>query len=71
MYNKFVFSDTYIVYRYKYRAPRAGIYYLSFAGLARYPVASSASRFRFGLNLNGVLIGRGQVAARETPTLIN
>ncbi len=50
----------------KFKAPSAGIYFFSFTGLARYPVASSASRFRFGLNLNGVLIGRGQVVEGNT-----
>nr|CAH0107912.1 unnamed protein product [Daphnia galeata] len=50
----------------KFKAPCAGIYFFSFTGLARYPVVSSASRFRFNLNLNGVLIGRGLVKDSST-----
>ncbi len=45
----------------KFTAPRPGIYFFSFTGLARFPVSSSRVELGVRLYLNGGLIGLGWV----------
>ncbi len=53
----------------KFTAPRPGIYFFSFTGLAEFP-ASSSSLVYLGVSLylNGGLIGRGYVEEANTRT---
>jgi hypothetical protein len=50
----------------KFTAPRPGIYFFSFTGLARYPAVSSAAYFTFPFYLNGSVIGVGRVDEGNT-----
>ena len=53
----------------KFTAPRPGIYFFSFTGLAEFPVSSSRVRLGVYLHLNGVKIGAGYVS--EANTVVN
>ncbi len=50
-----------------FTAPRPGIYFFSFTGLASFPSSSSRVYLGVGLILNGSLIGTGYVAEENTP----
>jgi hypothetical protein len=49
-----------------FTAPRPGIYFFSFTGLAQFPASSSLVRLGVSLNLNGGLIGSGYVEEANT-----
>ncbi|XP_046643763.1 uncharacterized protein LOC124328949 isoform X2 [Daphnia pulicaria] len=49
-----------------FTAPRPGIYFFSFTGLANFPYSSSVVYFGVGLYLNGVRIGLGYVEEANT-----
>ncbi len=51
----------------KFTAPRPGIYFFSFTGLAEFPASSSLVRLGVSFYLNGVKIGTGYVAEANTP----
>jgi hypothetical protein len=51
----------------KFTAPRPGIYFFSFAGVARLESSSSSVDFYFRLYLNGNLIGSSNVYERNGP----
>jgi hypothetical protein len=50
----------------KFTAPRPGIYFFSFTGLAEFPVSSSRVVLGVYLYLNGVKIGAGYVSEGKT-----
>jgi hypothetical protein len=50
----------------KFTAPRPGIYFFSFTGLANFPASSSLVGLEIGLYLNGVLIGSNWVEDANT-----
>ncbi len=50
----------------KFTAPRPGIYFFSFTGLANFPASSSLSQFGVSLFLNGDRIGTGWVTEANT-----
>ena len=50
----------------KFTAPRPGIYFFSFTGLAEFPVSSSRVVLGVCLYLNGVKIGAGYVSEAKT-----
>jgi hypothetical protein len=50
----------------KFTAPRPGIYFFSFTGLAEFPVSSSRVYLGVYLNLNGNYIGAGRVEESNT-----
>ena len=50
----------------KFTAPRPGIYFFSFTGVAGFPASSSRVELLVGLYLNGVKIGRGYVEESNT-----
>ena len=52
----------------KFTAPRPGIYFFSFTGLASFPTSSSRVSLSVALYLNGGLIGLGKV--EETPNTV-
>ncbi len=49
-----------------FTAPRPGIYFFSFTGLAAFPVSSSLVRLGVDLHLNGGQIGEGYVREANT-----
>jgi hypothetical protein len=51
----------------KFTAPRPGIYFFSFTGLAAFPVSSSRVELGVRLYLNGGQIGIGDVLETNTP----
>jgi hypothetical protein len=57
----------------KFTAPRPGIYFFSFTGLARFPVSSSRVFVELGvrLYLNGDIIGRGHVQESNNVNLVS
>ena len=50
----------------KFTAPRPGIYFFSFTGLAQFPASSSGVYFEVILYLNGGQIGRGWVEDKNS-----
>ena len=54
-----------------FRAPLKGIYFFSFAGLARFPNSSSNLELGVRLYLNGGPIGAGYVSETNTDYLLN
>jgi hypothetical protein len=50
----------------KFTAPRPGIYFFSFTGLANFPASSSPVRLGVSLYLNGGQIGSGRVEEANT-----
>jgi hypothetical protein len=50
----------------KFTAPRPGIYFFSFTGLAGFPASSSEVELGVALYLNGGLIGRSEVSEENT-----
>jgi hypothetical protein len=50
----------------KFTAPRPGIYFFSFSGLAEFPASSSLVNFEVHLYLNGGRIGLGFVEEANT-----
>ncbi len=55
----------------KFTAPRPGIYFFSFTGLAAFPASSSAVWLGVSLYLNGGLIGTGYVSESNTASSQN
>ncbi len=55
----------------KFTAPRPGIYFFSFTGLANFPASSSEVYLGVGLYLNGDRIGLGDVNEANTVTYQN
>jgi hypothetical protein len=59
-----------------FTAPRNGIYFFSFTGVAKFPASSSLVGLGVGLYLNGVKIGRGyveesnNVAGQDSPLTV-
>jgi hypothetical protein len=51
-----------------FTAPRPGIYFFSFTGMAAYPASSSLVRLGVSLYLNGDEIGMGYVSESNTVT---
>ena len=51
----------------KFTAPRPGIYFFSFTGLAKFQTSSSSVGFGVDLYLNGGQIGSGYVDETNTP----
>jgi hypothetical protein len=51
----------------KFTAPRPGIYFFSFTGLAAFPASSSEVYLGVQLYLNGGRIGTGKVEEENTP----
>ena len=49
-----------------FTAPRTGIYFFSFTGLAEFPASTSTIGLGIGLRLNGDLIGFGWVEEANT-----
>jgi hypothetical protein len=50
----------------KFTAPRPGIYFFSFTGLAEFPASSSLSQFKVILYLNGAVVGLGWAEEANT-----
>ena len=50
----------------KFKAPRAGIYFLSFTGLAEFPLSSKFVKLAVGLVLNGDVIRNSYVSEQHT-----
>jgi hypothetical protein len=49
-----------------FTAPRTGIYFFSFTGVARFPASTSFVDLNVGLYLNGVRIGTGRAEDANT-----